>query len=590
MKDTQGVVLYVGKAKHLKHRLQQYYATNSSDKRIQIPYLLPKVADIETIVTASEKEALVLESTLIKRFKPRYNILLKDDRSRLLLRIGLEHEWPRIELVRSREAEQLPQKLFGPYSGRHVAQELFDQVVRLFRLRQCTNDQFRRRTAPCLLYQMRRCTAPCVHRISKDDYDRNVLSAIDFLSGKTKEVRASLQLQMDQASDALEFERAGQLFRALQLLDRSAEAPCRVSGATDTDVVGTAQEKGQFALAILHYRDASLIYGESWVFSIEEPTAELVEQLVVQYYLHRAAFDGIPKEILFPQGDWSLEPIEGVVHDHFGTQVRCRRPEGGAKASLVALATENAQARLSQRPDFQPYGIHHLESLQQILSLNRFPRIIDCFDASHCGGSGLVAASVGFVDGKKDPSRYRKFHIRSVTVGDDVGMLREAIERRYASLGEGEELPDLIVVDGGQGQLKAAREALQALSFLDVDLIAIAKEQSRHDKGLTAEVLFSLEHDPVALPPTSRELLFLQTVRDEAHRYVIGFQRKQRTKALLSSQLDIVPGIGPKRRQALLRAFAGVEAIRKASIQELRDRAGLGVREATAVYEFLHVL
>jgi excinuclease ABC subunit C len=590
MKDERGVVLYVGKAKRLKTRLRQYFSPSSSDERIQIPYLLPKVADIETIVTSSEKEALLLEATLIKRFLPRYNILLKDDRSRLLLRIGCEHPWPRIELVRARDATALPPKIFGPYAGFHAAQGLLDLVVRLFFLRQCTNDEFRRRVSPCLLYQMRRCTAPCVGRVTKEEYAQQVAAAMDFLSGKTKEVAASLRQQIEEASTALEFEKAARLHRSLQQLSTVSTTRHAVAGATDTDVIGVAQEDSRLALAILHYRGSTLVYGESWVFDLLQagtPTTEVLQQLVVQYYLHRVALDGVPKEILFPQGDWSLEPLEEVVHEHFGTKVVCRRPAIGSKGALVALACDNALARLTQRPESRGYGLHSLESLQHSLFLRRFPRIIDCFDASHFGGTGLVAASVGFVDGKKETSRYRKFHIRGVTVGDDCAILREAIARRYAHADGGEELPDLIIIDGGREQLRAALLALQELSFLDVDVVGIAKEHGRHDKGMTAEILFVLGQEPIRLPPTSQELLFLQSVRDEAHRFVITFQRRYRSAVTFKSQLDTIPGVGPKRRQALLRAFHSVEALRKASAQELHERAGLGLKQAQRVLDAL---
>ena len=589
MKDGRGAVLYIGKAKRLKTRLRQYFSPSSSDERVQIPYLLPKVVDIETIVTSSEKEALVLEATLIKRFLPRYNILLKDDRSRLLLRIGHEHQWPRIELVRAKDATALPPQIFGPFAGFHAAQQLLDLVVRLFLLRQCTNDEFRRRTSPCLLYQMRRCTAPCVNKVTKEEYDRQVVAATDFLSGKTKEVRENLQQQIDEASSKLEFEKAARLYRSLQQLATVSPARHAVSGATDTDVIGVSQEDGRLALAILHYRGSTLVYGESWVFDIEPevPTAEVLQQLVVQYYLHRVALDGIPKEILFPQGEWSLEPLEELVHDHFGTKVICRRPESGSKGALVALACDNARARLTQRPESRGYGVHSLELLQHALLLRRFPRIIDCFDASHFGGTGLVAASVGFVDGKKATSRYRKFHIRDVSVGDDCAILREAIARRYAHADGGEELPDLILIDGGKEQLRAAVGALQELSFLDVDVVAIAKERGRHDKGMTAEVLFIPDQEPICLPPTSQELLFLQSIRDEAHRFVITFQRRHRTKTVFTSQLDAIPGIGPKRRQALLTAFQGVEALRKASAQEIHQKAGLSIKQAQRLLDAL---
>lgn len=591
MKDVQGVVLYVGKAKNLRSRLQQYYAPSSSDTRVQIPYLLAKVVDIETVLTSSEKEALILEASLIKRFKPRYNILLKDDRSRLLLRIGLEHQWPRIEYVRSKESDGLPPQLFGPYSMPHAARELFDLVVRMFMLRQCTDEVFRRRTSPCLLYQMRRCTAPCVGKVTQEEYAHQVASAIELLSGKVKQLRSTLREEMDHASRNLAFEKAGQLFRTIELLDSACEASRKhgVVGATDTDVIGSWREGQRLALAILHYRGSTLVYGESWVFDVVNGASisDVQEQLLVQYYLRRTSQDGIPHEILFPEGEWSLEGLSALVHDHFGTHVKLRMPDTGAKSTLVSLACDNARARLSQSPETQGYGLHKLVSLQNLLGLRRYPRIIDCFDASHFGGKGLVAANVGYVDGEKARSRYRTFHIREVSGGDDLSMLFEAVKRRYRAADETEELPDLILIDGGKDQLQRAHRALEEIGFLDVDLAAIAKEHGRHDKGMISEIVFVFGGSPVALPVTSQELLFLQAIRDEAHRYVITFQRKQRTKAVRASLLDDIPGIGPKKRHKLLMAFSGIEALRKASVEELTSKAGLSLKDAMSVASYL---
>jgi excinuclease ABC subunit C len=427
--------------------------------------------------------------------------------------------------------------------------------------------------------------------VTKEDYDRQVLSAIDFLSGKMKHVRDIFHEEMERASADLEFEKAAQLFRKVQLLNTISDVHRRhqVAGATDTDVIGTWQEEDRFALAILHYRESTLVYGESWVFLQEKgsPRAEIQEQLLVQYYLHRVAIDGIPKEILVPEGEWSLEALGELVADHFGTHIKLRRPEIGAKNGLVALACDNARARLTQSPESQGYSLNSLEALQQQLSLKRFPRIIDCFDASHFGGTSLVAASVAFIDGKKSPSRYRKFHIREVTRGDDLSMLREAVHRRYKKMDETEELPDLILIDGGKEHLRVVLEALAALSFLDVDVVAIAKEHGRHDKGMTADSLFFPDRPPLFLPITSQELLFLQTVRDEAHRFTITFQKRQRVKALRTSQLDCIPGIGPKKRHALLIAFQGIDELKKATSQEIQERAGLCYKDAQKVVETL---
>lgn len=619
MKDEEGTVIYVGKAKDLQSRIRQYFG---QDDRIQIPQLIAHLDNIETIITLSEKEALLLESRLIKRFLPKYNILLKDDKSLLLIRIGMDHEWPRIELIR--EKENMTPRLFGPYHSSRDAKQLFDLVVRLFQLRQCNNEVFRHRTCPCLLYQLRRCTAPCVGKVHADDYRVQVQEATEFLEGKVSDVRQKLFSDMHQASDLLEFERAGEYLRRIRLLDVVKESFLKKHAKTSkkTDVFGVWVEGNYFAVSIMHYRGESLEYGESFIYEKEfipkQPEEsvfpstesnlstsasensrlfklfgyslvfESLEQLCIQYYTQSS--EEKPSTILFPQGEWSFLPLEEVLQEHFGKAVHIHQPSIGAKKAFVDLSCENARACIAQNIAGKERRVSVLESLEEKLFLKRFPHTIDCFDASHLSGKDLVAACVRYIQGEPSKSDYRTFIIKKSDTGDDIRMLHEAVKRRYEHAEErGESFPDLILVDGGRHQVNAVVAALRELSLWDtVDVVGIVKELSRHDKGLSAEMFISPEREErIGFSITSQELHFLQTVRDEAHRYVLAFHKKRRKKSLFTSELDSIKGIGEKKKKKLLKAFLNTDAIRKATPQEIAQGAGISLRDATHVLESL---
>ena len=563
MRAVDGTVLYVGKAKNLKSRLNQYF--RRQDDRVQVPLLLEQTADIETILTSTEKEALFLEAKLIKRFQPKYNVLLKDDRSGLRIRLSVEHRWPRIELVREHEVTK--QKMFGPYSRPYIARELFDLVVRLFKIRQCSDEDFRRRTSPCLLYQLEQCTAPCVRKVSKEDYSKQVSAACVFLDGKIKEVQKNLTSEMRAASQKLAFERAGRIYQSLQLLERlEQEKNC---GIGDTDIIGVWEEGSRFALAALHYRESSLVYAETMDFDRVEGVGveELVEPILAQYYLQRRCADGVPKKIIFSSGVRSDKVFAEFLYDHFGRKVSVKI----AKKDEAALAIANARALLSQKACSNNQV---LLGLQYHFQLPSFLKVIDCFDASHLSGSYRVAACVSVVDGKKCTQRYRRFTIRSTQVGDDIAMLAEAVSRRY----KGGDFPDLLVVDGGELQVQAVKKVLP-----DVPIIGVVKDRAKHSRGMTEEyVVFNGKK--IFLPIHSFELKFLQALRDEAHRFVIEFHKKKR---VFSSQLEDIPGIGPKKRKKLLAAFRGIRTLRQASVEEIKQRASLSERDAKQVFESL---
>lgn len=580
MKDITGTVLYVGKAKNIRRRLRQYFSP-SGDNRVQVPILLSQLAEIEFIVSSDEEEALVLEATLIKKFLPKYNVLLKDDKSGLCIRIGHDHAWPRIEFVRQYEAADLSPKIFGPYASSETARKMFDLVVRCFQLRQCSDETFSRRKSPCLLFQIRRCTAPCVHKVSMEAYTRQVELAENVLSGKVAELRAELMRKMQEASEKMEYEQAAAWQNRLHLIESARP----VSGkGPSIDAVGVWQEANRLAISVLHYRNHTLVYGESWEFALEETAlgGEYQEQIAIQYYLNQA--EEAPDEILVPQGEWDLQSLAAVLSKKFGKRVHVRQPIIGQKKAMVVLACSNAQAKLFA----EKIDNDLLVALQKQLSLERIPQIIDCFDASHFSGKDLVAACVGFVDGKKNTSRYRTFRIRCSDSGNDLAMIQEAVERRYRNCSDIDPLPDMILVDGGKLQLQAVQAAIKQISE-SIDIVALSKEKGRHDRGIVCDVIHLVKKsEPLRLSAHSETLMFLQRIRDEAHRFVISFQRKRRSATAFVSTFDAIHGIGEKKRKKILSVFRGVEELKKASVEEIQQKSGIGRKDAEQVFSHFH--
>lgn len=580
MKSAEGTVLYVGKAKNIRKRVKQYFSS-SGDNRVQVPILLSQLAEVEFVVTSSEEEALLLEANLIKKFRPKYNVLLKDDRSGLCVRVGHEHPWPRIELVRAHEADALPPRIFGPYGSSGTGRQIFDLVIRLFQLRQCSDDTFARRKSPCLLYQIRRCTAPCVNKVTKEAYWRQVDLAEGVLSGEVAALRAEMTQRMQEASNKMEYEVAAMWRDRLSLLDSACQSPAK---GVSTDVFGAWQEEQRLAMCVLHYRNSALVYGESWDFSLQEAalSSEYQEQVVVQYYLQQEREP--PKELLLPPGEWNRSSISSVLSSHFGKQVRVQQPEAGKKKTMIALACSNAQAKMF----VDKRGKDVLSSLQEHLSLSRLPRIIDCFDASHLAGKDLVAACVGFVDGKKSTYRYRTFRMREIKTGDDLAMIKEAVERRYRERSDIDPLPDMILVDGGKTQLQAVLDALKNVPFFEADVVALAKERGRHDRGMASDSIFVAGQSlPIALAPSSEMLLFLQRIRDEAHRFAISFHRRRRSVTAFTSAFDGIKGLGEKKKKKLLMAFQGLHEIERSSVEEIQKRTSLGRKNAEKVLQAL---
>lgn len=580
MKDKTGKVLYVGKAKSLKNRIKNYFGL-SGDSRAMIPFLIAEIAEIDTIVVPSEKEALLVENTLIKKHQPKYNALLKDDKTFIGLLVTTQHPWPMLRLVRYKGKPKEKGLYFGPYVSAYAARQVYDLLTRLFPLRQCSDDELKRRTRPCLLYGMKKCVAPCVNKCTHEEYDLFVDGAVRFLKGQNKEIVRALESDMEKAAENLEFERAAAMLKTIQQIKEVTEGGRQVvtqAKVSSADVLGIYREGYEVALALLYWRDGKLMGSDHYLFhEIAEEDSDLLESFVLQHYKEGG---DLPKEILVSSAIPRASSLEEALQERLHKSIAVHCPQKGDKSKLVAIALANAQAYFRQKKDQREITDRTLAELEGKLHLNRFPSRIECFDISNLAGQQTVASMVAFTNGEKDKKRTRLFNIKEAGPGDDYGAMREVLTRRLIRAREEMDLPDLIMVDGGKGQLNIALEVLKELDIASVDVAGLAKEEARHDKGLRAERVF-LPHisDPVSFSSTSPLLFFLQRIRDEAHRLAIGFHRKRRSKNLIKSALEDLPGIGPIKKQRLLSHFGSVARLRTATDEELSAVKGLSQKD-----------
>ncbi len=574
MKDTKETVIYVGKAKNLRARLRQYFG-KSKDSRDIIPYLTAKVASVETIVTANDKDALLLENTLIKRYQPRYNALLKDDKTYLSLMINHKDTWPMIRLVRYKGKPKKDGLYFGPYTSAVSARETLKVMQRIFPLRQCSDRELTSRTRPCILHDIKRCIAPCVNKCTKLEYKTHVDLAISFLKGDDLKLNKALKDEMQKASDDLEFERAAEILHTLKQLEHvQTYSTSLTESKTESLDSFYLIRKADFALiAKLEFRSSRLVGSDHYIFVKNmQSDFELLESFLMQHYSNDTDF---PKKILIQKTLESQDILEQLFSEKTERKISIETPQRGENKKVLELTEKNAKALLVQECKKAADQESLLLELQETLKLSSFPMTIECFDTSSHGGDHIVAAMVQYKGGKPYKTAYRKYTIKTVTQNDDYASLREALFRRYSKL-ESENLPDLVLIDGGKGQLSILKSVFQELDIANVDLISIAKEKSLHTKSLTKEVLHLSHHkEPVLLDAHSRLLFFLQNIRDEAHRFVISFYRKTHKKNLTSSKLDKIEGIGPVKKQRLLAHFKSLKAIENASEDELLAVQGI---------------
>lgn len=581
MKDASNLVLYVGKAKNLRARIKQYFSS-SGDGREMVPYLTAQVETIDTIVALTEKDALLLENTLIKKHKPKYNVLLKDDKTFISL-ILTNHPWPMLKLVRYKGSPKNDGIYFGPYTNALAARQTFDLLIRLFPLRQCSDAEFANRVRPCLLYDIKRCIAPCVGLCTKEEYGRHVESAIRLLKGKDKEVLQEIERRMEIAAEALEFEKAQELFHLMHQIKHVTEVKhIDNPEAKDCDALGIYREADAVMIALLMFREGKVVGSEHFSFQfIASSDAEILSSFILQHYKYK---DSLPKEILISGHIPEIESLSEILSESAGRKIEIFSPQKGRKFDLIEMAKLNAKSLFIRDQDVRSLKEKMLLDLFETLQLTRFPRRVECFDTSNISGTDPVASLASFVHGERDKSRTRLFKIKTAEKADDYTAMKEVLRRHFIKEKEKNDFCDLLIVDGGKGQLNIALEVFDELKIASVDLIALTKEEARHDKGLTQEKIY-LPHrkDPILIDPKSPILFFLQKVRDEAHSQAIAYHRKRRTKRTLSSELDDIPGIGTEKKKRLLRRFGSVAAIKRASQEELREVKGLSAKDIEAL-------
>lgn len=565
MKDALGNVLYVGKAKDLRTRVRQYFVPGR-DGRVMVPYLTAKVRHIETIVTLSEKEALLLENTLIKQHKPMYNVLLKDDKSHICIIVNHKHAWPMLKIVRTKD-EKGEGLFFGPYPSGLAARETLEILSSLFPLRQCSDRELNSRKRPCLLYSIKKCIAPCVGKCTKEEYTTHVEGAIRFLKGQDTEIIDDLRAKMEEASEKMEYERAGAYLRQIRQLEyvmknRKAIVYSRIK---DCDAFGMHREGDRLLIAKMIFREGRLVGSKQYSFQeIASDSSTVWENFLLQHYSEE---ESTPKEILVP----SLCSSKNILAELLKTKVHT--PQRGEKQKLMQMAHKNAKVLFAQEKED---GDRILIMMQEKLNLTRAPVRIECFDTSNISGSDLVASMVTFTDGAYDKKRRRLFKIKSVTGPDDYAAMREVLMRRYKKAKEEDDLPDLVIIDGGKGQLGILTSVMQELEIISCDLLALTKEEARHDKGLTKERIFMPgKKEAISLDAHSPILFLLQQIRDEAHRVAISYHRKLRQKRMNRSLLDDIPGIGPTKKKRLLKEFGSIKQILAATPEELAAVPGI---------------
>ncbi len=591
-KSERGRVLYVGKAQNLRQRVRQY--VSGGDGRVQIPRLVERARDVDVVVTPTVKDALLLENELIKRHKPPFNVRLRDDKQYLALRLDPSESWPRLTEVRRFAKDGA--EYFGPYTSSVAMHDAVSNLRRIFPLRSCSNATFkdyRRRERPCIEYEMKRCLAPCCDRVDESSYAQLVHGTALFLRGRSDELVDELRARMQRASEEERFEEAARLRDQIGAVARTVQRQQIVTESpADRDVFGVARKGGEVEVHVLHVREGRVIDTQGYGLSdVVIDDGEMMDSFLGQYY-GVATGREVPREILSPVAVDDEGALEAWLREHAGRAVELRVPQRGVLRELLSMATANAELGLDRRLEARESLEAALGELQQALGLRQMPRRIEGYDVSTLHGTLTVASRVVFENGQPAKAEYRRYRIREAAPDDDYACLREVMERRLARV-ESEPLPDVLMVDGGKGQLAVLCAALSDAG-LDCDAISLAKERDeqnagrvRRSGGLKAERVFLPNRvNPVMLRPSSRGLLLLQRVRDESHRFAIEFQRKLRSKLNFTSILEELPGIGPTKRNTLLRELGSLRAIRAASEADLSALQGISKRDAATLRRF----
>jgi len=589
-KDRKGAILYVGKAGNIKHRVSSYFQ-KPAGKDLKTLTMLEKVADIDTIVTDTEKEAFILENNLIKAHHPRYNIKLRDDKNYPCLRLSMEEEFPTLSIVRRIKKDR--SVYFGPFPSATSLRQTLKLIRRIFPIRTCLDTKFSNRLRPCINYEMGRCLGPCCGKVDPAQYQEMVHQVRMFLEGKNRELVERLKKKMEEEAERLHFEVAARIRDQIEHLERVIERQKIVStDFLDQDVIGFHRQDHTFVIHPLFIRGGKLLGGKGFTFS----STGLPDEEVLSSFLHQYYREGkfIPEEILATKAIPDQDLVEQWLTELKGKKVKILVPAKGDKKHLLNMACENAEQFLLAKGEPDGDGEKLLEALREKLHLKKVPQRIEAFDISNLQGGNAVGSMVFFQDGKPNKQGYRHFKIQTVEGADDTGMMYEVLLRRYQKVTEKNDLPDLVLLDGGRGQLNVAQEVFKELKIEEVDLISLAKERAIEGSpfsmsGKTEEKVFLPQYkEPFVLGRNSPILHLLDRIRDEAHRFAITYHKKVRGRETLKSALEEIPGIGQVRQKELLKYFKTVEKIKEATEEELAKAPKMNRKSARIVHRFLH--
>jgi excinuclease ABC subunit C len=589
MKDAEDQIIYVGKAKNLKRRVSSYFKKRHD--AIKTEAMVAQIASIEVTVTDTESEALILENTLIKRHKPRYNILFRDDKSYPYIFVSTGKKFPSLSYHRG--AKRRVGRYFGPFPNASAVHQTLHAIQKIFPVRQCAESVFNHRSRPCLQYQIKRCSGPCVDGlVTKEEYDEDVANTIAFLEGKSFEVIENLGHKMQSASDAFEFEAAAVYRDKISAL-RAIQSQHLINqpGSKDTDVVAMAEEANQVCVSIMMYRGGNLWGSQNYFPKTggqEVDAEEVITAFISQYYSDLP----VPQLLLVSEALEDKTALESWLSQRrqeakASGKVKIRQANSQTEKGLMKLAMTNAASGLKQQLTQKASQAERVKALQEVLALPVPPNHMECFDISHTQGNQTVASCVVFSEGVPNSSAYRKFNIEGIQPGDDYAAMHQALTRRYSRVKkEGLPVADLIVIDGGKGQLNKAIEVFKALEMDNVPLVSVAKGEGRK-AGL--EILYTPFNDEgIDLEPDDIALHLINYIRDEAHRFAITSHRSRRQKAQTHSRLEDIPGVGAKTRHKLLTHFGGLGEVKNAAVAELQKVPGISQKMAQTIYDFFH--
>jgi len=585
MIDKAGVVIYVGKAKNLKKRVGSYFRKSGLSPKTSV--MVRQIANIEIVVTHTESEALLLENNLIKTLKPRYNILLRDDKSYPYIFLSTQDKFPRLAFHRG--ARKKKGRYFGPYPNGNSVKSSLNLLQKLFPVRQCEDSFFKNRSRACLQYQIKRCSAPCVNLISEQDYAEDVRHTVLFLEGKSNQVIDELIARMDQAAQNLEYEKAAIHRDQIAHLRRLQEKQYVSNEKGDLDVIAIEYQQGIACIQVFFIRDGLNLGNKSFFpkNARHQTISELLSAFIAQFYISATTDRLVPSIILVSHAFADQQLIETILREQSEHKVEIRDKVRGDRARWLQMAQANAQNALLSRLSNRANVVERFEALQETLKMETLPERLECFDISHSSGEATVASCVVFDQSGPLKSDYRRFNIDNITPGDDYAAMHQALTRRYLKLKKGEgKLPDLLVIDGGKGQVKQAREVLQELQLHCVQIIGITKGEGRKAEHDT--LLLSETNEKIFLPANSKAMHLIQHIRDEAHRFAITGHKSRRSKARKTSQLEKISGLGPKRRQILLKQFGGLQEVARAGVEDLANISGISKSLAQKIYDHFH--